>query len=195
MKLIRNLVILLAAIGAVLVWMQWHRSADVSRVELSDAFVRDIRPMVQLCSVEIYEEVPVKATIGTRHMVARETLTGSVSFDLEKLESHMSGDTLVVTLPPEIVVVRESTAPDSYRVIDTWNDRLFSSGNFTTAEENAIKRRVEASAVRLVYSKGYVGRARREAVANLASMLASVTGSPVKVVDPRPSGYPSLNGL
>lgn len=178
---------LVLACAGVAVW--WKMSPDVDRVTMRDARATDIKSMVRLCSVEIYEDYPIKASIGSRHFFARETLNGTISFDLDSLRSETRGDTLVVTLPREIVEIHESTEPNAYEVIDTWNDRLLGSDKFTVKEENEIKRKAVANYRRRIYAKGYVRRARAEAVANLRAMLAAATGRPVIVTDPSPAGY------
>ncbi len=177
---------LLIAVVAVIVGVVWfvRPSEPLPVAKIEPARIIDVRPMVKLCSVEIYEDVPVKAKIGSRHLFARETLTGTISFDLEKIDQRWEGDTLVVTLPPEIVEIYESTEPGSYKVIDRWNDKLLAGSNFTTAEENEIKRQVVESWRDSIYSRGYVKRAREEAVNNLEAMLRPfVAGKEVRVED------------
>lgn len=171
----------------------WKMSPEVSRVKLHDTSIRDVKSMVRLCSVDLYEDVPVKGSIGPRHIFARMALNGSISFDIEKLQMDASGDTVRVVLPPEIVEVYESTERDAYQVIDTWNDNFFGSSSFTAAEENVIKAKVCDSFRRAVYARGYVRRARAEAVTNLASLLSTVMKRPVIVTDPTPGG--SLRNL
>lgn len=189
-KLLKWSVLLLVAggiIAAVIWWRKSHREMPVAEIE--PAKVIDVRPMVRLCSVEIYEDVPIKAHIGTRHIFARTTLTGTISFDLEQTRDEWRGDTLFVYLPPEIVEIRESTDKGSYKVIDTWNEKFLGKSNFTTQEENEIKRKAVESWREGIYSRGYVRRAREEAVGRLASMLRPFVGDAVIVVsDPTPEG-------
>ena len=73
-------------------------------------------------------------------------------------------------------------------MIDTWNDSFMGSSKFTTAEENAIKSKARLQFIRRIYAKGYVRRARAEAVANLRTLLSAATGRPVEVIDPTPDG-------
>lgn len=176
--------------GAAAIW--WAHSPKASHVTAHDSTITDISPMVRLCALDIYEDVPVKASIGTRHMFARTTLNSSITFDLENIDLREQGDTIFVTLPREIVEIHESTDPGSYLVIDTWNDRLFGSEHFTTSEENAIKSKVRDNFRRKIYRKGYVRRARAEAVDNLTSMLSGLTGKTVIVTDPTPEGTPDI---
>ncbi|MDE5789909.1 MAG: DUF4230 domain-containing protein [Muribaculaceae bacterium] len=177
---------LLIAVVAVIAGVIWFTkpSEPVPVAKIEPARIIDVRPMVKLCSVEIYEDVPVKAKIGTRHLVARETLTGTISFDLEKIDQQWEGDTLVVTLPPEIVEIYESTDPGAYKVIDRWNDKILAGSNFTASEENKIKRQVVEAWRDSIYSRGYVKRAREEAVKNLETMLRPfVPGKEVRIKD------------
>lgn len=188
MKILRYIIpviLIAAAVGAV-AWYARGRYADPapSRVEIQPARIADIQAMLRLCSLELYEEVPVRASIGHRHLFATAALNASISFDLEKMQVEESADTLAVVLPPEIVEIYESADAGAYRVVDTWNDRLLGSSHFTAAEENAIKRRAVASVRRSIYSRGHVARARREAAANLRTMLATLTPKTVVVTDP-----------
>lgn len=189
-KILKWSVLLIAVVSLIWGVIWFTRPSDpvpVARIEA--ARIIDVRQMVKLCSAEIYEEVPVKAKIGSRHLFARETLTGTISFDLEKTGERWEGDTLVVTLPPEIVEIHESTEPEAYKVIDRWNDKFLAGSNFTTAEENEIKQRVVESWRDSIYSRGYVKRAREEAVSNLKSLLLPfVKGKKVMVIDTMPEG-------
>lgn len=187
-SIIRNLTILGSAllIGAIAAWwiLQPGRESDTMRRTM----ISQVTPMVQLCTLDIYEDMPIRGSVGSKHIFALVTLNGSVSFDLEKMEFFERGDTLFVTLPPETVEIYESTDPASYRVIDTWNDNLLGSGTFTTAEENAVKAKVRDNFRHRIYARGYVCRARAQAVSNLSAMLPGLTGKTVIVSDPSPEG-------
>lgn len=177
-------------LGGILLIVSLNRksSQQSGDITIDGAMVKEVESMVRLCSMDIYEETPVKATIGNRHLFGRITLKGSITFDLERIVLKMSGDTLRVQLPPEKVEILESTDKDSYIVIDTWNDRFMGSGSFTTAEENIIKEKVKQNAIKSIYRKGYVKRARAEAAENLTAMLSALTSKPVVVTDPTPEG-------
>lgn len=181
-----TLIVVLAVCGII---AYFYFAPSGSRVTLHDATIKEVKDMARLCTVEIYEEVPVRGHVGQRHLVAREVLVGNISFDLEGLAMDSSSDTIRVTLPREIVEIRESTEPGSYTVIDNWNDSFMGNANITTEEENKMKKLTLDSFVKAVYAKGYVKRARAEAVANLTSLLSSMTGKPVVVTDPSPEGY------
>lgn len=191
MKIIRTLqlIIVSAILGGIAAGVAWYFiSKDSDSVEIHEATLKEVKSMVSLCTMEIYEDVPVKAHIGNKHIFARVTLTGTVSFDIEKLDIDSKGDTLYVKLPPEKVEILESTGKDSYTVIDTWNDRMMGNKRFTAAEENKIKDKVRQNAIKNIYRKGYVRRARAEAVTNLTRMLSAFTDKTVIVTDPAPNG-------
>ena len=167
---------------------EWSAAPEASHVNVEAGKIADVTPMLRLCSVEIYDEIPVKGNIGSRHLVAKAAMKGSISFDLDSVKMTESADTLRLTLPREIVEVYESTEPGSYVVIDNWCDELFGSGNFSTAEENSIKKRAKDTYRAGIYKRGLVERARKEASDNLTAMLSAMTGKTVIVTDPAPKG-------
>lgn len=185
------LIALLLITGGIIWGVIWFNrsSEEVPVAKIEPARVIDVRPMVKLCSVELNEDIPIRGDIGSRHLFAKAALKGTISFDLEKAVSSWAGDTLVVILPPEIVSIYESTEPDSYKVIDVWNDKFLGSSNFTVSEENEIKRAAVESWRDSIYSRGYVERARSEAVRNLGVMLRPLTADKMlRIVDPTPKG-------
>lgn len=189
MKAIKIIIVLVIIAVAGFVAYKWYTAPEATNITLQEAKITDVTPMLRLCSVEIYDEVPVKGDIDNRHLFARVALNGSISFDLDSVKMTESGDTLSVTLPREIVDIYESTDAGAYQVIDTWCDSFLGSSNFTTAEENSIKSKVRDNYRKEIYQKGYVARARKEAVANLTSLLGGLTGKTVIVTDPSPEGY------
>lgn len=184
------LLLVVLGIGAAVIWFT-RPAEEVPVAKMEEAKIIDVRPMVKLCSVEIYEDVPVKGNIGSRHIFARASLRGSITFDLDNIRQEWRGDTLVVVLPPEIIDIYESTEPGAYKVIDTWNDKFLHGSNFTTEEENRIKRLAVDQWRKSIYARGYVKRARKEAISNLGNMLAPfAAGKEVRIEDPSPEGYP-----
>lgn len=189
-SLLRWLTALAIVVLLIIVTLRIFNSPDTPDAKMTPAVATDLRGVMELCSVEIVEDYPVRAHIGKKHIFARIRVNANITFDIDSLRSELRGDTLYVTLPPEKVRVTESTDPDAYRVIDTWNDRFLGSDNFTTSEENAVKRAAARSFVRSVYARGHVRRARKEAAATLARVAGSFTGARVVVIDPSPAGYP-----
>jgi len=172
---------LLVVVVAVVLW--WRMSPDYSRVKMDQAKIIDITPMVRLCTIDFYEDVPIRASVGHRHFFGKMTVTGSIGFDLDNMRQEMCGDTIVLTLPREEISVEESTDKDSYRVIDTWSDRFWGRSDFTTIEENEIKSKVIARYKKKLYATGVVAEARKEAATNLRPMVEAVTGHPVIVIN------------
>lgn len=177
---IAGVIIAMIIAGGVL-YHKWQKAEEATRVRIYEAKIADISPMLRLCSVEIEEDLPIKASVGKRHLFAKMTVTGSISFDVENPEIEERGDTLIVTLPREIIDIRESTAPDSYRVIDSWRDGFFGKAGFSAAEENQAKSKVRDNYRKSLYSRGIVSRARAEAARNLTTMLHAATGKEVIV--------------
>lgn len=188
MKVIRIIIVLLMLSVVCFAAYKWYTAPEASNITMQEAKITDVTPMLRLCSVEIYDDVPVKGSIGDKHLFARVALKGSIFFDLDSVQTTETGDTLLVTLPREIVEVYESTDAGAYQVIDTWCDSFFGSSNLTTAEENSIKAEVRDNYRKGIYEKGYVTRARKEAVDNLTSLLGGLTGKTVIVTDPTPNG-------
>lgn len=193
MKSIIKIVTVLALLAGVAAGVAlWHGHRTGSTAKVGEARINDIRDMVKLCTLEIVDEVALKDSINGKWLFAKSRITGRVGFDLERLEFKQRGDTLVVVLPPETVEVRESTATGSYEVIDSWDDTLLGLGKMTSREENALRRRQARRYEAMVYSRGYVRRARVSAVATLTGLL-SLMPFPVEVTDPWPEGARLLN--
>ena len=181
MKKLYLLIAFLAVVAALLFYTWWQASPEVDKVKMQSAKIADIRKMAELCTVDFYEDLPIKASIGPRHIFAKTTVTFSISFDLEKIDMQERNDTLFIKLPQEKIEILESTAPGSYLVYDTWSDNFLGKTNFTTAEENRIKAKVIDNFSKTVRNRGYVKEARAEARRNLADMLHTLTGNPVVV--------------
>ncbi len=185
---IKWLALLAITVLAIIIILTLKNSPKAPDAKMSRTLISELIPVIELCNLEIVEDIPIKGHIGSKHIFARVTLNGNISFDLDNLETHMSCDTLVIMLPREKVEVKESTAPGSYEVIDTWNEKLFGSDTFSTLEENEIKRLVAQNFKKRIYAKGYVKRARAEAVESIRDMMSYMLKTPVKVIDPSPSG-------
>ncbi len=190
---------LLVAVGiaAVAVWVVLYlkNSPEAEPVRMTPAVATDLRGVMELCSVEIVEDFPIKARIGKKHIFAKMRVNAAILFDADSIAASLRNDTLFLTLPPERIRVTESDAPGAYEVIDTWNENFLGSSNMTTAEENRVKTAAAKSFLRTVYGRGDVRRARAEAAKTIARVAGSVAGVPVVVSDPRPEGYRTLNGV
>lgn len=190
MKKIIFLIILVVAGAIAYLCYRWYDSPEASDITIESAKITDVKPLLRLCTVEIYDEVPIKAAIGPRHIFAKTSLNGSISFDLENISYDETPDTIRMILPREIIDIYESTDPGAYKVYDRWNDNLFGSSHFTATEENKIKMKVRDNYRKSIYRRGLVKRARKEATDALTDMLSSITGKTVIVTDTVPEGLP-----
>lgn len=165
------------------------KSADPGKTyEVAEGKVVDMKQLAELCTVEIYSEVPVLDTINHKVLFGVQKQRGSVSFDLEKLQVDAQGDTVFVTLSPEIIRLEEATDSNSWEVIDTKSLKLMRSGRLTAEEDNMVKSHIKSKSVRELYKNGTVKRARKEACANLRALYSRIYKKPVVVTDPTPNG-------
>lgn len=180
--------ILLLAIAGLLVYFL-TRKEEPREYATDPARINAIREMVNLCTLDFYEEIPFKDSINGKWIVATEKIRGSVKFNLEDLKIKEHGDTTIVFLPKEKVEILESSDPGAYRVIDCWDSRRPVFGRVLTArEENILKERFRKRTLGKIYAKGYVKRARRNAVETLTPLFSNLRGpaasqGPVIVID------------
>lgn len=171
--------------GGMLIWRSGEGSTSMT---VSETKLSEIKEMVKLCSLEVRDDVAIKDSINGKWIFAKNTVNGYIRFDLEKLDYQMRNDSVFVFLPPEEIEVYESSAPNSYEVIDTWDNTVFGLRKMTAAEETAIKTRMADRYKASFYEKGYVRRARESAVNTLGRMLGMMDGN-ITVVDLKPEGY------
>lgn len=185
-KIIVSLLVVII-IAAAAVWIVRSLRTDAEPpVKTYQSKIADVSKMAELCSVEIYTDIPLKESIGHKHIFARQTLEGNITFPIDSLRMEERGDTTFVWLPKEKVRLLESTAPKSFEIIDTWSDSFFVSGTLTAAEENRVKVQARDKAIKRLYADGTVSRARKEARVRLATMLNTIWQTPVAVIDAHP---------
>ena len=176
----------LVVVGAgMLIWRSGEGSTNMT---VSETKLSEIKEMVKLCSLEVRDDVAIKDSINGKWIFAKNTINGYIRFDLEKLDYQLRNDSLFIFLPPAEIDVYESSSPNSYEVIDTWDNTLFGLRKMTSDEETAIKKRMADSYKASFYEKGYVRRARESAVNTLSRMLGMMDGN-ITVVDLKPDGY------
>lgn len=181
---------LLVAVGVYVVH-KVRTSGPEKTYEVSEGKVADLRQLAELCTVDIYSEVPVLDTINSKVLFGIQKQRGSVSFDLEKLQVNADGDTVRVVLSPEIVELYESTDSNAWEVVDTKSLKLLGNGRLTAEEDNMVKRHIKTKSIRELYRNGTIRRARAEACANLRDLYSKVYKKPVVVTDPTPAGNPA----
>jgi len=192
---IKALAAILAAV--ILGYVIWYFTREEAPRDYStrEATIKQIESMVDLCTLDIHEEMAVKDSINGKWIVARQTIKGRVRFDLDSLHIEYRGDTTFVYLPPERVEELEDASPQAYEVFDSWDgSRTVFARTLTAAEENALKRRWQKRTVDRIYSRGYVRRARENAMASLRPLFSAMRGPSgaaghVMIVDPAPGCY------
>lgn len=188
-KKVRNIIILAAAAVVVIVLFFWI-GAPKKNIEVGKGQIRDVKTMAQLCTVDLYNEVPVRDTINNKVLFAVQKQRGSVSFDLENMQVDTEGDTVKIVLSPEIVEINEATEDNSWQVIDSKNisRNPFASDKLTDNEENQLKAKIKANSKKILYKNGTIERARAEGVKNLQTLMEKIYRKPVIVTDPTPKG-------
>lgn len=169
------------------------RGFSKDEITIEEGRTVDLRPIAELCSMEIYREAIVSDTVNNKAIYGIQKQQGRITFDIEELPDEvrvainstdsLASDTLRLHLPKEKVEILESTEKGSWRVIDTKNLKLFGSNRMTPEEENIVKRHAIESARRKLYQDGTVATARREAAATLQALASQLTGRPVIVSD------------
>lgn len=185
---IAAVVCLIVTLGVYAVGKLRQQKETEKTYAVSAARVVDVRQLAELCTVDIYSEVPVLDTINGKVLFGIQKQRGSVSFDLEKLQVDTAGDTIRVTLSPEIIRLYEDTDPNSWEVVDTKSLKALRSSRFTAEEDNMVKMHIRDKSIRELYRNGTIRRARAEACANLQVLYAKIYRKPVAVTDPTPSG-------
>lgn len=185
--------IILAAIAIVALALFFWLGAPKRSIEVGKGQISDVKTMAQLCTVDLYNELPVLDTINNKVLFAIQKQRGSVSFDLENMQVNIEGDTVRVVLSPEIVEINEATEDNSWQVIDSKNIslnglNLLASDKLTDEEENQIKANIKAKSKKILYHNGTIERARAEGVKNLQTLMTKVYRKPVVVTDPTPKG-------
>lgn len=181
--------LLVAGILFCILFFSLHR--EEKTIDLTEAYIRDVKSMTQLCSMDFYNEVPVVDTINNRVLFAVQKQQGSISFDIEKLEIKKDGENIIIILPPEIVDIYESTEPNSWQVIDSKAIGPLSflrSDNMPEEDERKLKQKIKNKALRQLYTDGIVQNARKEAALNIAEFMKTIYASQIMVIDPSPRG-------
>ena len=192
--MLKNKKLILIVIGIVVIVvfiLYFSLSSPNKTIDVSKGKISKVETMAQLCAIDIYTEMPVLDTINNKVMFAVQKQKGSVSFDLENMEMNVDGDTVKITLSPEIVELYEATEDNSWEVIDTkaiGKMSMLRSDQFTDEEENALKAKIKRNSKKLLYENGTIERARAEGAANLQMLMEKVYRKPVKVTDPTPKG-------
>lgn len=186
-RILYIIIAILILIGIISVWRACSKSeetTDYSDVVTHAMTVRSIEEILKLSTGELYQEIPMVDTIDGIVLAYVIQARTYIDFDLEKLPTHLQGDTLYVQLPPEEVTPHEL----GYRVVDVHPLRQgLTTKTLTAEQENRAKRRIPQRLINEAYRSGYIRNARQQARQELARFL-SITHPTVIVVDRYPNG-------
>lgn len=185
-KLAKYVIILLAVSAIAIAAYIWLDHSGKEEIKIDKGRISDVKTMVQLCAMEIYNEVPILDTINNKVIIAVQKQVGTISFDIDNIDVDYEGDTVWFSLPREIVNIREATEANSWQVIDTKNIGFLGqikNDRLSIKEENAVKAKAKRNAERILYDNGTIRRARTEASVTLKSLMEKIYRKPVIVVD------------
>ncbi len=157
-------------------------------VTVSKGKINKVKTMVELCSIDFYNEVPIKDTISNWVLFGKQKQRGSISFDLENLQINSDGDTVKIVLPPELIEIMEATDDNSWESVDSKDLRKLCWEEAPTELWNMAKRNALENSKKLLYDSGTVERARSEGAQSLQMLMEKVYRKPVVVTDPTPKG-------
>lgn len=176
-------VIAFIAVAAYLFFIYPQNSVTVSKGKINK-----VKTMVELCSIDFYNEVPVKDTISNWVLFGKQKQRGNISFDLENLQINSDGDTVRIVLPPELIEIMEATDDNSWESMDSKDLRNLRWADAPTELWNMAKKNALENSKKLLYDNGTVERARAEGAQSLQMLMEKVYRKPVVVTDPTPKG-------
>lgn len=165
--------------------------ASNDKVIVGKGKIDKVDTMVELCSIDFYNEVPIIDTVQNWVCFAKQKQRGSISFDIENLDIDANGDSVLIILPPEIIEIMEATDDKAWETVDSkdlkWLQRL-STSRAPVEVWSIVKKNALIKSKKNLYQAGIVERARVEGAENLQILMEKVYNKPVKVTDPTPKG-------
>lgn len=173
----------------VLIWSLYRSYTHKKSIQQLSAKIEEIKQVVELSSLEVLTEEIFKDTINNKVAVSRVKARVQINFDIDHLPMKEQEDTLIVMLPKEIIKLYESS-DDGYQLLDVWylsfpEDPI--AVNLTTDEENEMKSRIKQQISAQMYEKGYVTRARQNAMNSLLKLFSGFRDN-ILIIDPFPEG-------
>ena len=165
--------------------------ASNDKVIVGKGKIDKVDTMVELCSIDFYNEVPIIDTVQNWVCFAKQKQRGSISFDIENLDIDANADSVLIILPPEIIDIMEATDDKAWETVDSkdlkWLQRL-STSRAPVEVWSIVKKNALIKSKKNLYQAGIVERARMEGAENLQTLMEKVYNKPVKVTDPTPKG-------
>lgn len=168
----------------------FYKKANTPSVGTLPGKVEEIKQAVKLSTLDITTEEIFKDTIGNKGVVLRIKANVYIRFDMENIPMVEKGDTLFVQLPRETIDIYESSR-DGYQVLDVWYLAIPHEPvptQLSVAEENQMKQNAKRYIEREMYQKGYVKRARANAMHSLGALFSKFRDN-VVICDYYPDGW------
>lgn len=186
----RIIKIVIALVGmCALVWVVYVLAfASNDKVIVGKGKINKVDTMVELCSIDFYNEVPIIDTVQNWECFAKQKQRGSISFDIENLDIDANGDSVLIILPPEIIEIMEATDDKAWETVDSKDLRWLRTSKAPVEVWSIVKKNALIKSKKNLYQAGIVERARAEGAENLQVLMEKVYNKPVKVTDPTPKG-------
>ena len=186
----RIIKIVIALVGmCALAWVVYVLAfASNDKVIVGKGKINKVDTMVELCSIDFYNEVPIIDTVQNWVCFATQKQRGSISFDIENLDIDANGDSVLIILPPEIIEIMEATDDKAWETVDSKDLRWLRTSKAPVEVWSIVKKNALIKSKKNLYQAGIVERARAEGAENLQVLMEKVYNKPVKVTDPTPKG-------
>lgn len=148
----------------------------------------DVKEIVRLTSLEGERIVPVTykkngiGAFGIGHYNTR------ISFDIEKIEDSIVGDTLFIRLPEPQIKILENQQ-NGFRVLDVWGENIFTriqGPHLSVDAENEMKRNAITALQSELRKDGSVQRAKEQATEMILKMFSLMPGTVIVLDETTP---------
>ncbi|MDO5036391.1 MAG: DUF4230 domain-containing protein [Porphyromonas sp.] len=182
-KRVIAVLILLLAIPLV-VWLvrlasSSYRSEKEGTNKVFSQAVMDSRQLLRVTALEAVRSVPITREEKGVGVFALGYYRVRISYDVERLQYFISGDTLRLQLPPAEVSVLEHEEM-GFEVLDVWGTDFWTrlkGARLSLSEENKLRVQAMQQLRAELYRDGTVERANEQAKQVLLDMLSLVPGT------------------
>lgn len=185
---IYKIIISFIVISAIVVGIVFLCLPSNKKVTFSPGKIEKVDTMVELCAIDMFNEMAIVDTVSNWELFAIQKQRGSISFDMENIEIKNNSDTVFITLPKEIIEIQEATDENSWREIDSKNITGKGSDEAPKLVWDRFKKNIIEKSKKDLYINGVVERARKEGAENLQQFMEMVYRKPVIIIDPTPKG-------
>lgn len=181
---IRNIIIATTAIFLIVAGLliSAHlrgRRASETTHRILHSTIADVQSIVRITSLEGVRSVPVKYEKNGVGAFGIGSYRFHISYDVERLESYIQGDTIVVRLPHETVTILEDEG-QGFKVLDVWGTNVLSrmaGPRLSIEQENQMRSQAMAQVRSDLKHEGVISQARSHALTLISDMLSLVPGT------------------